>query len=67
MFFSAGVKRLQHEADHSPVSSAEGTNEWSCTSSNHTRFHVGHKDNYISPSIHNAVLVVIRDSKILYR
>jgi len=28
---TAGVKRLQHEADHSPVSSAEVKNEWSRT------------------------------------
>jgi len=29
---SLGVKRLRHEADHSPLSSVEVKNLWSCTS-----------------------------------
>jgi len=31
-FFSQGVVRTGHEFDHSPPSSAEAKNEWSCTS-----------------------------------
>jgi hypothetical protein len=29
--FSLGVKRPERETDHSPPSSAEANNEWSCT------------------------------------
>ena len=34
--FSPAVKQLQHEANHSPPSSAEVKNERSCTSTPHT-------------------------------
>jgi hypothetical protein len=62
-----GVKRLQHGAEHSPIFSAEDTNEWSCTIPNPTRLHGGHKDNHVSPFVHDALLVVISDRKIVFR
>jgi hypothetical protein len=43
-----GVNRLGHEVDHSLPSSAEVRNEWSCTSSCPTCFHVVDRDSFIS-------------------
>jgi hypothetical protein len=37
--FSLGIKRPEHEADHSPVSSAEIKNAWSYTSTPPIRLH----------------------------
>jgi hypothetical protein len=67
VLFPTGLKRQQHEADHSPVSNAEDTNEWSCTCPNPTRLHGGHKDNYVSPFVYDALLVVISERKIFVR
>jgi hypothetical protein len=36
---SLGVKRSGREADHSPPSSSESKNEWSCTSTPQIRLH----------------------------
>jgi len=35
-----GVKRQVHEADHSPLSSAEVKNAWSCISTHPIRLHI---------------------------
>jgi len=64
--FPRGVKRLQHEADDSPMSNVEDMNEWSCTSPKPTDLHGGHKDNYVSPFVYDALLVVISDRKIFF-
>jgi hypothetical protein len=41
---SPGLKRLGHEADHLPPTSAENKNEWSHTSTPHTRFQGVHSN-----------------------
>lgn len=41
---SLGVEQLRHEVDCATVSSAEGKNDWNCTSSLHVCFCALHRD-----------------------